>query len=575
MALVPYPTHGSLEWDTPLKAYLDDQIANVTVVPFNVKSSVYGAVGDGVTDDTAAIQAAAYDAGAAGVGNILFFPPGTYKISSSITIPAGVSVLGSGLASRLQCNGCDGLHMVAPWGSIGPYFIRDLYIFGVASTCTNFAAIRVAGALVGGDRVEGYEISNVRIDSFGYGMFLRNLWRSSIYHVEMVNVYYGFYLAGQNLLLNLNGCNAVYGTPPGTPTGATNSKGFYIDSAFDYNPGGNTEFRSESIHVSSSQFYGFDIGIDHQRCLVASYDDMDLDGCKVYGIRYNQSDGGLRLKGDWIAITGAAQIAGIYAMDMAAGQSKSFVEIDGFHITADTAQAGSVGIHIGDRQNNVTIKNCYIGPQGGGFDFQTADIQATGVVNGNTGISMVDTVCASATPTNSVLIGTTGAVSGRAANLIVTQPILVGAASGGIFSVDPGKEVGYDPITATVNVTGTVPTAPTTIITCPARTFDGLPVLLEFFSPRVVTPNNVAGANIHIGLYESGNLIAELGQLQTPAAATLTAPFPAALRFTPSAGSHTYTIGAWVTSTTGTPAVTAGTGAGGSNAPTFARWTKA
>lgn len=536
----------------------------------NVQDTAYGAVGDGTTDDTAAIQAAANDAATGNIGKVLFFPPGNYKITSSITIPAGVSVLGSGLSSALKPNGCDGLHLQGPWGSVGPYFIRDLYIAG--TSCTNFAAIRVDGALVSGDSVSGYEISNVRIDSFGYGMFLRNLWRSSIYQVRMVNVYYGVYLKGQNLVLNFNGVVCDKGTPPGTPTGAVNSAGFTCSQASDYNPGGNTVARPESIRVSNSQFVNFDIGVDHQHCLVAHYSGLDLDFSGVYGIRYNQSDGSLTFQGDWIAMTGTSAVAGIYAQALGSGSS-SAVTIEGFHITNYQVSSGSRGIYIDGLQNNVSIRSCYVGPSMGGQDFQSQDILIAGT-GGASGISIADTVCASSTPTNSVLIGSAGSVTGRAANLTTTKGVSVGSSSGGLFSVDLGKEVGYDQITTTVNVTGTTSAAPTTIITCAAHTFDGSPVLLRVFAERFSTPSAAAGNQTTVGLYESGSLVAILSQAQTPAAGQVGYPLIGELRFTPTAGSHTYTIAAWASNTTGTPAVSAGNGSAGNAAPAYARFTK-
>lgn len=48
----------------------------------------YGATGDGTTDDTAAIQAAADTL--AGVGGVLFFPPGNYLITDTITFDEGI-----------------------------------------------------------------------------------------------------------------------------------------------------------------------------------------------------------------------------------------------------------------------------------------------------------------------------------------------------------------------------------------------------------------------------------------------------------------------------------------------------
>lgn len=77
---------------------LQAAVAGLAGLFFNVKS--YGAIGDGVADDgasvTAAIAAAAL-AGAAGAnGGIVFFPPGKYRSTTSITVTAGVSLLGTG-----------------------------------------------------------------------------------------------------------------------------------------------------------------------------------------------------------------------------------------------------------------------------------------------------------------------------------------------------------------------------------------------------------------------------------------------------------------------------------------------
>lgn len=60
----------------------------------NVKAGPYNAVGDGVHDDTAAIQAAVT---AGGDGATLLFPPGTYLVTSTIQVNyAGVHFMGGG-----------------------------------------------------------------------------------------------------------------------------------------------------------------------------------------------------------------------------------------------------------------------------------------------------------------------------------------------------------------------------------------------------------------------------------------------------------------------------------------------
>jgi hypothetical protein len=72
--------------------------ASARLEPFDV--TVYGAVGDGVTDDTAAIQAAATAALAAGKG-VVFCPAGRYKFTSTLTFGSGVTLLGAGIGKTV------------------------------------------------------------------------------------------------------------------------------------------------------------------------------------------------------------------------------------------------------------------------------------------------------------------------------------------------------------------------------------------------------------------------------------------------------------------------------------------
>jgi hypothetical protein len=60
---------------------------------YNVKSPEFGALGDGVTDDFAAIQAAMTAASDA-PGGIVFFPVGDYRISQALQLPTRVNLLG-------------------------------------------------------------------------------------------------------------------------------------------------------------------------------------------------------------------------------------------------------------------------------------------------------------------------------------------------------------------------------------------------------------------------------------------------------------------------------------------------
>lgn len=71
-------------------ALVEHDQAGRLVDRINVKS--YGATGDGTTDDTSAIQSAI---AAASTGQTVFFPRGTYIVSSPIIIPPGITIRGT------------------------------------------------------------------------------------------------------------------------------------------------------------------------------------------------------------------------------------------------------------------------------------------------------------------------------------------------------------------------------------------------------------------------------------------------------------------------------------------------
>src|SRR6478609_2762328 len=87
----------------------------------------YGATGNGTTDDTAAIQAALNAVSAN--GSTVFFPPGTYKITSALTATVnGTQIVGNGWGSQILYDGS-----VVTTGAVKAsgnirLFIRDIRI---------------------------------------------------------------------------------------------------------------------------------------------------------------------------------------------------------------------------------------------------------------------------------------------------------------------------------------------------------------------------------------------------------------------------------------------------------------
>lgn len=89
---------GTIDWNVLVSGAsttLQVALGSVSGIFYNVKSSSYGAVGDGATNDTSAVQAAITDADVHG-GGIVFFPQGTYRITSHLSVPSDVQLLGGG-----------------------------------------------------------------------------------------------------------------------------------------------------------------------------------------------------------------------------------------------------------------------------------------------------------------------------------------------------------------------------------------------------------------------------------------------------------------------------------------------
>lgn len=144
MSFTPIPA-GTQNWDVPVNAAFTDQDtrittngsaittntnnistlqsqvsslqANASYKVYNVKSSLYGAVGDGVHDDTTNIQSAINAANAAG-GGIVYLPAGQYKISAALTLFNRITLRGDGdfvtniVQSSTTANGLSGSNLI-------------------------------------------------------------------------------------------------------------------------------------------------------------------------------------------------------------------------------------------------------------------------------------------------------------------------------------------------------------------------------------------------------------------------------------------------------------------------------
>ena len=118
---------------------------------FNVKA--YGAAGNGIADDTAAIAAAIAAASAVGAGACVLFPAGSYLLSSTLTVNAPIDFLGYG-AQILATNGTFNLFTLQLGASLAT--ISGLTFIGgaVDNTTTQFGIFTLLGNVPTGVTVQ-------------------------------------------------------------------------------------------------------------------------------------------------------------------------------------------------------------------------------------------------------------------------------------------------------------------------------------------------------------------------------------------------------------------------------------
>jgi hypothetical protein len=163
-----------------------------TVVAYNVKQQNMlqvppcpTALGDGSTNDTAAIQCALTAAGNAG-GGIVFLPQGTYRTSASLAVPSSVILEGAGAGTRITpLNGATiGQGIVMLSNSTTPVSfatIRNLHIDGNGA---NIGGVVAGVALDYGanhNTISDLVVENARAE--GIGLYISNVSLMNDYNV--------------------------------------------------------------------------------------------------------------------------------------------------------------------------------------------------------------------------------------------------------------------------------------------------------------------------------------------------------------------------------------------------------
>lgn len=139
-----------------------------------------------------------------------------------------------------------------------------------------------------------------------------------------------------------------------------------------------------------------------------------------------------------------------------------------------------------------------------------------------------------------------------------------------------GAELDYVEITASVNITASTVAGANTLITGNAVAFGGVAsVIAEYFTPMVqLDPTTTF--RLYIALFEDGTQIGVLSEMANTVNLSMSWPQRTELRFTPTAGSHTYSVRGYHNAAGHTSVFGAGTGGVGSGVrmPAFLRLTQ-
>ena len=155
----------------------------------------FGAVGDGVTDDTAAIQAAIDSLGAA--GGTVMIPNGKFLIESSITVKPNVTLKGPfssvgspknnslydySLVSSVRLNSSATINLYGSAGVDGLLIYRKGMVFPTLNGESSFAGTAITGV----DGIcDDMFVFNSMILGFEYAIFSNNAQRPRVFNVNI------------------------------------------------------------------------------------------------------------------------------------------------------------------------------------------------------------------------------------------------------------------------------------------------------------------------------------------------------------------------------------------------------
>jgi hypothetical protein len=137
---------------------------------------------------------------------------------------------------------------------------------------------------------------------------------------------------------------------------------------------------------------------------------------------------------------------------------------------------------------------------------------------------------------------------------------------GGLDQYLVDRELAYAEFTANVAAPLVAEASAATVVSAPALSLDGSPILISFFT-YLVAPAAATNSAVNLFLFDGATSLGSIGRFVNPASGFFNIPAAGSRRLTPTAASHTYSIRTNAESNAGTVGATAA-------APGFIRITR-
>jgi hypothetical protein len=251
----------------------------------------FGAVGDGVTDDTAAIQAAIDSVQSSTYGGAVYLPAGTYKITTALNITSKkVSMFGAGGSSSvISALSCNGINFTSASYDNGTSFFEDFGLVGAAGSDPNYAAVQSIlppGGITGTDSRDGLYFSRLNIRDWNQGFIISDTWEWSVSDCVITKVNNPFYLGNYCMVGRITNNRCVFETGDSHGGGAS----AYAIDIFDT--------VSEGIQIVGNWMYGFARTLNVPQTVYMVFENNDV-AFTEFGINVTSVVNGFKVNGNY------------------------------------------------------------------------------------------------------------------------------------------------------------------------------------------------------------------------------------------------------------------------------------